>query len=110
MNDDHHLTYTTSFSGESNIALSSAGSTCTCSTVHGSGYQCGYAIDGSLNTAWASLAQGVGAWIHIVFPHLYILTSTRIHQRASLIEHFKDIEITFGNDVKLQVYSLQCNT
>ena len=69
-------------------------SSCSASSEHNSNYLCEKAFDGNLGDGWATLNQGVGAWIMINFESLYRLTKISVKQRPS-DEYFKDISIDF---------------
>ena len=69
-------------------------SSCSASTEHNSAYICENAYDGDTAKQWATLNQGVGAWIKINFEGLYRLTKISVMQRP-YDEYFKEISIEF---------------
>ena len=79
--------------------------TCSASSTHTS-YSCDNAIDDDPNTDWATLGEGIGAWIQLNFEHTFKITSIRIKHRATgedpSSELFKGMSIEFsdGNHVE----------
>ena len=72
-------------------------------------YSCDRAVDGSLEVGhnkgeWSARKyEGVNAWIQLTFPGLYQINYTRIMQRFKSVEQFKDIELIFDPNTKVQV-------
>ncbi len=72
-------------------------------------YKCTKAIDGNRPnpawtvTDWASLGEGVGAWLHVDFNDIYRLQHVRLMQRYHNAERFKDVQLTFSDTTALVV-------
>ena len=67
---------------------------CRASTEFSKSYDCNKAFDGNEYDGWATLNEGVGAWIQLNLDIPYRLTKIMILQRQN--EFFKDVLLEFS--------------
>ncbi len=70
-----------------------------------SGKECQKALDTVLSDSgeWSSNAEGISAWIKITFPGFYHVNYSRIMQRFSSVEQFKDVQLIFDHNNTIEV-------
>ncbi len=75
---------------------------------------CHNALDGVTTTNWATMNQGVGAWINVVFVGTFTLTQAKLMQKEHSGEKFKDVMLTYGTSsltvtVSINKYLPKCH-
>ena len=85
--------------------------TCTASSELNRRFGCNKAFDGNLSigkqkNAWASLGEGVGAWIEAKFEGKKAIHQLKLLQRLYPGEANKKIELKFGNNGPRQIATL----
>ena len=84
------------FECETGKLISSEEFQCTASTKHNNNFGCEKAFDGKLGTDWATIDQGVGAWITARFRKKQLITKINFLQRANPAEANKKVQLDFG--------------
>ena len=82
-----------------NVARSSQGSTCEASTEFSNKYSCWKAIDGDLNSDWASREEGIRAWIQITLPQpVYVIRIKATNRKTGGGDEVKRASLLFDNN------------
>ena len=79
--------------------------TCSASTEYSSAFSCQKAIDGKVDTDWATAGKGTGSWIQLNFGEVYKIETIKIKHRSTgglpESEMFKDLSLEFSDGQKV---------
>eukprot|EP00930_Biecheleria_cincta_P044075 TRINITY_DN3023_c0_g1_i3.p1 TRINITY_DN3023_c0_g1~~TRINITY_DN3023_c0_g1_i3.p1 ORF type:complete len:2356 (-),score=402.05 TRINITY_DN3023_c0_g1_i3:282-7013(-) len=76
---------------------------CSASSQYSASYACGKALDGNMDTDWATRGEGVGSWISFKFDRAVVINTLKYANRRGA-EHNRDLQLQFADGSTTSVH------